>query len=136
VPIRVFFGSSAAGAAELIDEFSLIQETTRTSLDEVREVARRLRPGVLEDLGLHNALAALATEFSSRGIHVRRIFTPGLPSLAPETELVICRVAQEALTKVARHSGAEAGDGASNGYAAGSAHRARCSPHARTRWSN
>jgi len=75
--------------AELIDEFSLIQETTRTSLDEVREVARRLRPGVLEDLGLHSALAALATEFSSHGIQVRRIFTPGLPSLAPETELVI-----------------------------------------------
>ena len=92
---------------ELLDEITLVQETTRAGLDEVREVARRLRPGVLEDLGLHNALAALATEFSARGMHVRRVFSPGLPPVAPETELVIYRVAQEALTNVARHSGAD-----------------------------
>ncbi|MEV6283752.1 histidine kinase [Kribbella sp. NPDC051770] len=91
---------------DLAEEFRMIQETTRTGLDEVREVARRLRPGVLEDLGLHNALAALATEFSSHGMRVRRVFSPGLPALAPETELVVYRVAQEALTNAARHSSA------------------------------
>lgn len=92
--------------SELADEFRLVQETTRAGLDEVREVARRLRPGVLEDLGLHNALAALASEFSSHGMRVRRVTSPGLAALAPETELVIYRVAQEALTNAARHSGA------------------------------
>ncbi|MFF0341410.1 histidine kinase [Kribbella sp. NPDC004875] len=81
-----------------------VQETARATLDEVRSVARRLRPGVLEDLGLQSALAALATEFSEHGMHVRRITSPGLPALGEERELVIYRVAQEALTNAARHA--------------------------------
>ncbi len=51
--------------ADLADELRAVQETARSSLDEVRRVARRLRPGVLEDLGLLSALAALATDFSA-----------------------------------------------------------------------
>ncbi|MFG1815390.1 histidine kinase [Kribbella sp. NPDC049174] len=89
---------------EARDDVLEIQETARATLDEVRGVARRLRPGVLEDLGLHSALAALATEFSSRGLFVQRVFSPGLPELGSERELVVYRVAQEALTNVARHS--------------------------------
>ena len=71
-------------------------------------MARRLRPGVLEDLGLLSALAALATDFTAHcGAHVRRGFEPGLPPLAADTELVIYRVAQEALTNAARHANAD-----------------------------
>jgi two-component system, NarL family, sensor histidine kinase UhpB len=71
-------------------------------------VSRRLRPGVLEDLGLVSALSALATEFSTySSAHVRRGFSRGLPKMSAETELVIYRVAQEALTNVARHADAK-----------------------------
>jgi two-component system sensor histidine kinase UhpB len=92
---------------ELRSELDSVLEIARTSLDEVRDVARRLRPGVLEDLGLLSALAALATDFSSNtGVHVRRGFAPGLPDLEPDTELVVYRVAQEALTNIARHADA------------------------------
>ena len=43
------------------------------SLDEVRLVARRLRPGVLDDLGLLSALSAVADDFSdASGLPVRR----------------------------------------------------------------
>lgn len=94
--------------ANLAEEIRLIQDTTRAGLDEVREVARRLRPGVLEDLGLHDALAALATDFSTHGVRIHRTFTPGLPDLGPDTELVVYRIAQEALTNVARHAHANA----------------------------
>ncbi|HEY8113655.1 MAG TPA: histidine kinase [Actinomycetes bacterium] len=81
------------------------QETTRESLDEVRRIARRLRPGVLEDLGLLSALTALATEFSTHTeLAVRRRFEPGLPRLSDEAELVLYRVAQESLTNAARHA--------------------------------
>lgn len=74
-------------------------------------MARRLRPGVLEDLGLLSALAALATDFSAHsGVYVRRGFAPGLPGLSPDAELVIFRVAQEALTNAARHAGADTVD--------------------------
>jgi len=91
----------------LREELDSVLEIARSSLDEVREVARRLRPGVLEDLGLLSALAALATDFSTNtGVHVRRGFAPGLPELDPEAELVVYRVAQEALTNVARHADA------------------------------
>ena len=40
----------------LREELHQAQEITRDSLDEVRRLARRLRPGVLEDLGLVSAL--------------------------------------------------------------------------------
>ena len=51
--------------AELVDELALLRESARASLDDVRRVARELRPGVLEDLGLLSALAALATDFTA-----------------------------------------------------------------------
>jgi two-component system sensor histidine kinase UhpB len=83
------------------------QETIRQSLDEVRRIARRLRPGVLEDLGLLSALTALATEFTSHTeLAVQPRFDPGLPRLSDEAELVLYRVAQESLTNTARHAGA------------------------------
>ncbi|MFP8887539.1 MULTISPECIES: HAMP domain-containing sensor histidine kinase [Streptomyces] len=92
---------------ELRAELRHAQETTRGSLDEVRRLARRLRPGVLEDLGLVSALTALATDYSTHtGLRVRRRFEGGLPPLDGERELVLYRVAQESLTNVARHAGA------------------------------
>ncbi|MFD9084933.1 HAMP domain-containing sensor histidine kinase [Streptomyces erythrochromogenes] len=82
------------------------QETTRASLDEIRRIARRLRPGVLEELGLHSALRSLAAEFTTSRLSVGAHITPGLPALDAATELVLYRVAQEGLTNAARHSGA------------------------------
>jgi two-component system sensor histidine kinase UhpB len=88
------------------DELHQVQETTRNSLDEIRRIARRLRPGVLDELGLISALKALAGEFSASGLHVHRHFDTNLPSLGKDVELVVYRVAQESLTNVARHAGA------------------------------
>jgi two-component system sensor histidine kinase UhpB len=83
------------------------QETTRQSLDEVRRIARRLRPGVLEDLGLISALTALTNEFSTHaGLAIQRRFAADLPELGSQAELVLYRVAQETLTNVARHADA------------------------------
>jgi two-component system sensor histidine kinase UhpB len=91
----------------LAEELEAVQDAARMSLEEVRRVARRLRPGVLEDLGLMSALSALATDIAGHsGVHVRRRFAPGLPSLDEEAELVVYRVAQEALTNVSRHADA------------------------------
>jgi two-component system sensor histidine kinase UhpB len=82
-----------------------LRESTRAALDEVRGVARQLRPHVLEDLGLHSALAALTTDLFTHGkTHVKRAIAPGLSPLDDTVELVLFRVAQEALTNVARHA--------------------------------
>jgi len=98
----------AHAPAALVPELAALRESARAGLDDVRRVARRLRPGVLEDLGLTSALAALATDFADHSsASVRRSFAPGLPALSPEAEVVVYRVAQEALTNAARHAGAQ-----------------------------
>ncbi|MEV0322767.1 HAMP domain-containing sensor histidine kinase [Streptomyces sp. NPDC050658] len=92
----------------LRDELHHIQEITRESLDEVRRLVRRLRPGVLDDLGLVSALTSLTHDFATHtGLKVNRRFDTGLSVPAPETELVLYRVAQESLTNAARHADAE-----------------------------
>ncbi|HLU59085.1 MAG TPA: sensor histidine kinase [Pseudonocardia sp.] len=92
---------------DLRDELRSVQELIRGSLDEVRQVARRLRPGVLDDLGLHSAMSALATDFTeASNVTITRRVDPHLPELGKDSELVLYRIAQESLTNIARHAGA------------------------------
>ena len=87
------------------EELRQVQETTRDSLDEIRRIARRLRPGVLEELGLRSALKALTSEVAGRArLTVHRRFDTDLPELGDEAELVLYRVAQESITNTARHA--------------------------------
>ncbi|MFT2020446.1 HAMP domain-containing sensor histidine kinase [Streptomyces sp. 796.1] len=91
--------------APVREELLLVQETTRGSLDEIRRIARRLRPGVLEELGLASALSALVNEIPDHGgPTVRRRVAGPLPALGDEVELVLYRVAQEGLTNAVRHA--------------------------------
>ena len=96
------------GAAPAMgDGVAEARDTVRASLENVRGIARRLRPEALDDLGLPSALAALTNDVARRtGLPVERRITPALPPLEPEEELVIYRVAQEALTNVVRHAAA------------------------------
>jgi two-component system sensor histidine kinase UhpB len=89
---------------DLRDELDELRETARSGTEDVRRIARRLRPEALEDLGLQSALAALATSFSEQvHVPVDRRLEASLP-LSEDEELVLYRVAQEALTNVARHA--------------------------------
>ncbi|MFJ9540207.1 sensor histidine kinase [Streptomyces sp. NPDC101225] len=92
---------------ELRAEVGQAQEATRAGLDEIRRIARRLRPGVLEELGLVSAVRSLAAEFTTRGLTVRHSVPGDLPPLTEESELVVYRVAQEGLTNTARHARAD-----------------------------
>ncbi|MFI9771716.1 sensor histidine kinase [Streptomyces sp. NPDC052415] len=92
---------------ELREDVGQAQEATRAGLDEIRRIARRLRPGVLEELGLVSALRSLAAEFTTHGLTVRHHIPADLPPLTEEAELVLYRVAQEGLTNTARHAGAD-----------------------------
>ena len=93
--------------AEMRDELADTQEAVRAGLDEVRSIARRLRPDALEDLGLHSALNALCSEFSqATGIVVVKHIAPHTDRLNHDVELVCYRIAQESLTNIARHAGA------------------------------
>ncbi|WP_433393908.1 HAMP domain-containing sensor histidine kinase [Micromonospora sp. KLBMP9576] len=86
-------------------QLAQVQETTRDSLDEIRRIARRLRPGVLEELGLTSALKALVAEVTGHtDLSVRLHLDADLPALDGDAELVLYRVAQEALTNTVRHA--------------------------------
>ncbi|HEY1511642.1 MAG TPA: HAMP domain-containing sensor histidine kinase [Solirubrobacteraceae bacterium] len=91
---------------ELAHDIREVQDAVRGSLEDLRRIAIELRPEALDDLGLESALAVLCERFSERaGLEVNQRIAPDLPELSPEAELVVYRVAQEALTNVARHSG-------------------------------
>jgi two-component system sensor histidine kinase UhpB len=85
--------------------FDEAREGVRDSLEEVRFIARRLRPEALDHLGLPSALAALTNSFrGAGGVAIERRIDPRLPALSSDLELVVYRVAQEALTNVVRHA--------------------------------
>jgi two-component system, NarL family, sensor histidine kinase UhpB len=85
-----------------------VADAVRESLDEVRRIARELRPEALDDLGLVNALIALCSRIGAQnGPRVKRELQGQLPPLPAEVELVLYRIAQESLTNVVRHSDAQ-----------------------------
>jgi two-component system sensor histidine kinase UhpB len=87
------------------------RELARTAAEEVREIARRLRPEALDDLGIASALVSLAAGSARHaGVRVAHAIDADLPPLGDDAELVVYRVAQEALTNVARHAGADAAE--------------------------
>ena len=76
------------------------------SIQNVRELSQLLRPTILDDFGLDAGLRWLAERFAQRtGIEVE--YKSGFHERLPdEAETHLFRIVQEALTNVARHSGA------------------------------
>jgi two-component system sensor histidine kinase UhpB len=94
-------------AAEAALALGRVAEAVHSSLDELRRIARELRPEALDDLGLVNALIALCSRVGGEGgPRVRRELRSNLPRMSRETELVVYRVAQESLTNALRHADA------------------------------
>jgi two-component system, NarL family, sensor histidine kinase UhpB len=83
------------------------QTIARGNLDEVRRIARRLRPTVLDDLGLAYALLALADAAQEQTeISIVRRVDAETPQVSEAAELVLYRIAQESLTNAIRHASA------------------------------
>ena len=99
--------AAKAGPQENGGRLTEARDAVRQSLDDVRRIARELRPEALDHLGLQSALRSLLTEAAAhKGLRVQRELELGRTELSPEVELVVYRVAQESLTNVLRHSGA------------------------------
>jgi signal transduction histidine kinase len=82
----------------------LRQQTDRT-LDGVRRFSQDLRPSILDDLGLLPALEWLTSELSeSFGIDIEMEVVGSVRRFTPEVELLLFRIAQEALRNVWKHS--------------------------------
>jgi len=99
--IESFYVDAPEALRTHLDE---LRETARSGAEDVRRIAQRLRPEALEELGLQSALLALSDMFADQtGMRVTRRIEHELP-LSAQDELVIYRVAQEALTNIARHA--------------------------------
>ena len=84
---------------------STLEDSTAEALEGVRRLALELRPPALDDLGLLAALGELAQRFADQlGIPVDYQARGPRGRLPAEVELVLYRVAQEALTNVAKHA--------------------------------
>jgi PAS domain S-box-containing protein len=77
------------------------------NIEDVRGMAIRLRPGVLDDLGLVEALEWIATDFERRTQTPCVLERQTIPPLSNRVATVAYRIAQEALTNVARHAAAD-----------------------------
>ncbi len=93
---------------EFGERIAEMRELASQTLDEVRNMAVELRPGLLDRVGLipvleeyldeYPAKFGIETDFEAIGFDHER--------LAPDREITIYRIVQEALTNVAKHSGA------------------------------
>lgn len=88
---------------------SNLKRMTGQITEELHQLAVRLRPSVLDDLGLESAIANHLQSWQAvTGIHVDLECHGNLSErLSPEIETALYRVLQEALTNIARHSATE-----------------------------
>ena len=86
-------------------KISSTQRLVEKSVDIVHRFARELRPTVLDDLGLIPALHSFMKSFAARtGVRTSLTAFAAVEQLATAKRTVLFRVAQEALTNVARHA--------------------------------
>jgi two-component system, NarL family, sensor histidine kinase UhpB len=103
----------------LREELAETKRLANRAMDELLDLARQLRPTALDDHGLVAALRTHVREQDRRGpASVVFWADPRVGDLPSDAQVVVYRVAQEALVNAARHSGAtrievslEAGDG-------------------------
>ena len=101
--LAVVRADSSDGQVRLEDAKSMVKD----SIANAREMARLLRPSILDDFGLDASLRELARGFSQRTGIVVDYTSTIRDRLSPEIETHMYRIAQEALTNVSRHSSAK-----------------------------
>jgi len=92
--------------AGLARQIRRAMDSLDSAVRDIRRVSTELRPGILDQMGLEPALEWLVHEFGHRTeIAVDFQCTPGV-SLGEKGDIVVFRIAQEALTNIARHANA------------------------------
>ncbi len=93
---------------ELAHELAETKALANQAMEELLMLARQLRPTALDDLGLKAALAGHVSELGRRGKIGTGFESHGdFSALPTDVQLVVYRVAQEALSNAAQHSGAD-----------------------------
>lgn len=106
---RLARGDSAYVSEEVSTELLGVREIALKAGSDLRRVLQDLRPRILDDLGLLPALEWLADELlRQHGTRGRVEVHGALPELSPQAQLLLWRIAQEALHNVAKHARAGA----------------------------
>ena len=84
-----------------------LRQVASRTLDEVHDLSMRLRPRVLDDLGLAAALERLASEWQNRYKIPLDVVIQLSERLSGEVETALYRIVQETLTNIARHAHAK-----------------------------
>lgn len=93
---------SDAQAAPLLAE---AMAQADSALDTVRRVIADLRPSVLDQLGVWEAIEWQASQLEVQtGVHCQCVIEPDLPVVGADGGAMLFRIVQEALTNVARHA--------------------------------
>jgi PAS domain S-box-containing protein len=97
---------ASVGRPELGEQVAALEAVAQQIDRDVDQLVWALRPTALDDLGLRAALANYVQDWSKRVRITAQLHTSGLldDRLPSETETTLYRIAQEALTNVARHS--------------------------------
>jgi two-component system, NarL family, sensor histidine kinase UhpB len=95
-----------AAPPELEPELAATKALANQAMRELLTLARRLRPTALDDLGLAAAIAGLVERLGEGEVEGTIAIDGDFSDLSDDAQLVVYRVAQEALSNVARHSGA------------------------------
>lgn len=92
--------------AEALGQVARVQELIDRAMGDLRRLIAGLRPGVIDQLGLIPALREVSDQILAPLSIAATIDGPPGLRLPPEVEVVLFRIAQEAMHNVARHSGA------------------------------
>ena len=97
-----FKGQNQKHVANRLEEF---RNRTRDILKGVRSLSQALRPPMLEELGLVEALQWLTKGLAAQCGVKAQFDVDGTPRrLSPETEIAIFRIAQEGLNNIGKHA--------------------------------
>jgi signal transduction histidine kinase len=83
-----------------------LKSQTQSAVADIRRLVYELRPPTLDDLGLIGAIRETAAQYSANGLPISVETTEKPPLLSAAVEVAAYRIAQEALTNVARHAAA------------------------------
>jgi two-component system sensor histidine kinase UhpB len=95
-----------AAPPELEPELADTKALANQAMRELLSLARQLRPTALDDLGLAAAIAGQVDRAGGPGVRSTLREEGDLSDLDGDVQLVVYRVAQEALSNAVRHSGA------------------------------
>jgi PAS domain S-box-containing protein len=85
-----------------------VQEKAIQAIKDVKNISRGLRPGILDALGLVPCLRELFSEIQRQMDIEIKFFSRDIPKrFAPEKEVAIYRIVQEALTNIIRNANAK-----------------------------